>query len=186
MLLVPRDVFLVGKDVGRSWFFCLKKMKHWCVFGMCFVEHYMIWGGLILGQKMIYFWMGWSFSWQQCQSKKLVMVLCFIVWKKNICYNTEISRSYFSGLPPNISILHIFVGKIPCHCETQPPTALQQNVVQVTSSEFAHQCHSTNSHSQDVNGTSRKCSPLYLEKKKVWAVPEKNNALRWQIPSILS
>lgn len=93
--------------------------------------------------------------------------------KKNICYNTEISRSYFSGLPPNISILHIFVGKIPCHCETQPPTALQQNVVQVTSSEFAHQCHSTNSHSQDVNGTSRKCSPLYLEKKKCEQCPKK-------------
>ena len=46
-------------------------------------------------------------------------------------------------------------------------------MAQVTSSEFARQCHSANSHSQDVNGTSRKCSPLYLEKKSLSSVREK-------------
>lgn len=116
---------------------------------LCYSQHDLLLDGLLFlfGRNTNYCEQNWS---------------CPVFHERNICSNTRISRTCFSRLPPNISILHVFVGKIPCHCETQPPTTLQQNRVQVTSSEFAHQCHSANSHSQDVNGTSRRCSPLYL------------------------
>lgn len=145
-----------------------EKIEH-DVFWMCFMEKTWFEVDWFLVKQWFIFGFFWGNNANYCEQNWP----CPVFHEKNICSSTRISRTCFSRLPPNISILHVFVGKIPCHCETQPPTTLQQNMVQVTSSEFAHQCHSTSSHSQDVNGTSRKCSPLYLENKKCEQCPKK-------------
>ena len=117
MLLVPGD-FCLAKDAGRRWdphYLCWKRLNDGDVFWDVFhanipwfeVERFFVtlnmlysfgWVVTFFGKNTNYCEQNWS---------------CPVFHERNIRSNTRISRTCFSRLPPNISILHVFVGKNP-------------------------------------------------------------------------
>ena len=156
--------------------FLLEKIDKWCVLDVFHGKHDLRWtDSWFKNDLLLDGWLGFSlFFGQEWNVNKIEHFLRLMEKTFNLQYwNLKVMFQWFANLHFDSAW---FCGKNPVSLWNSTPTSTPTKHGPGTSSEFAHQCHSTNSHSQDVNGTSRKCSPLYLVEtceqlsKKSWEV----------------
>ena len=122
-------------------------------------------------------WVFLCFCWARMQLKQIEHFLRLMEKHLLQCWNLKVMFQWFTNQHCDCAC---FLWENPMSLWNSTPTSTPTKHGPGTSSEFAHQCHSTNSHSQDVNGTSRKCSPLYLV-ETCEQLSEKN---RWEVEMI--